>query len=585
MNGDKHYNLTVTDDNGKALTTTNVSTKHPDEIVRLMTLAGLAQAQAAQATQPQAEPESDCGCGGTVEIVDSVDEAEYEPTGPQDLDLDDFSKKTADSISRQKKFIQPSRGDNPLMYSSDEDDIYESLLAEFGKLEEAKNAYAVGMAAAEKETGDKPPLKKSTIKKAHADAAEKRKKMGPVTSKTLADINDKLGNTKKSRYVPPAERKAALNNAGFYYSGDKNSEGWNEFSNTNGQAYWIGLGRDGWKNTNGESGSNNDDSILKSLARIGNDKKKTEEVMGEGVDQEPMSSENYVLASPAGSSYVWLWKNVDGKATPVNQHLTTAEGGKLMRDHGIKWIRYGAQKYFDDLKNVNETWHSNMDKASKKAHKIAKAVQKNESTQKKSKKIDEARKVSKIAQVLNAYNATIERKNWVDYNPPGLGSWTRGDGSRYRDPGNVVAYFNPNDKEPVALFLDWLKNYPKTKSIGGVKDWYGSSKPREAYTLNGILFTISDIGRVQYGSTSRLRNSNVWSKTEAPVAEAPILGPKGDIHRAASADQSDREYIEQRQFKDKWKHENPGITWPGYDKAGFKSRYYKTESAQKKTLK
>jgi hypothetical protein len=91
-------------------------------------------------------------------------------------------------------------------------------------------------------------------------------------------------------------------------------------------------------------------------------------VMGEDVDQEPMSSENYVLASPAGSSYVWLWKNVDGKATPVKQHLTTSEGGKLMKDHGIKWIRYGAQKYFDDLKNVNETWHSNMDKASKKAH-------------------------------------------------------------------------------------------------------------------------------------------------------------------------------------------------------------------------
>ena len=91
-------------------------------------------------------------------------------------------------------------------------------------------------------------------------------------------------------------------------------------------------------------------------------------VMGEDADQEPMSSENYVLASPAGSSYVWLWKNVDGKATPVNQHLTTSEGGKLMRDHGIKWIRYGAQKYFDDLKNVNETWQSNMDKASKKAH-------------------------------------------------------------------------------------------------------------------------------------------------------------------------------------------------------------------------
>lgn len=238
MNGDKHYNLTVTDDNGKSLTTTNVSTKHPDEIVRLMTLAGLAQAQAAQ---PPVEQEPSCGCqdDGAVEIVDSVEEAEYEPTGPQDLDLDDFSKKTADSISRQRKRIQPSHGDNPLLYSLDEDDIYESLLSELTKLEEAqsmsdalkntlakaepgskldkkikahnnsvrygngdnendpsilkkaptgyhfdkkgyirlgegkaisekaKNPYAIGMAAAEKETGDKPPLKKSTINKAH----------------------------------------------------------------------------------------------------------------------------------------------------------------------------------------------------------------------------------------------------------------------------------------------------------------------------------------------------------------------------------------------------------------------------------
>jgi len=36
-------------------------------------------------------------------------------------------------------------------------------------------------------------------KKAQADAAEKRKKLGPVTSKTLADINDKLGNTNKNK--------------------------------------------------------------------------------------------------------------------------------------------------------------------------------------------------------------------------------------------------------------------------------------------------------------------------------------------------------------------------------------------------
>jgi len=58
-------------------------------------------------------------------------------------------------------------------------------------------------------------------------------------------------------------------------------------------------------------------------------------------------------------------------------------------------------------------------------------------------------------------------------------------------------------------------------------------------------------------------------ETTQPVNEAPLIGPEGNIHRAASADQSDREYIKQRMFKDKWKKENPGKKWPGYNKAGF----------------
>lgn len=128
---DKHYNLSTTEDNGKSLVTTNVSTKHPDEIVRLLTLAGL---EAAKAEQSGCGCGGSCGCGGeeVIAVVDEADpDAEYIGSGPQDLDIDDFSKKTADSISRQKKRIQPSKGDNPLEYSLDEDDIYESLMAEF----------------------------------------------------------------------------------------------------------------------------------------------------------------------------------------------------------------------------------------------------------------------------------------------------------------------------------------------------------------------------------------------------------------------------------------------------------------------
>ena len=60
------------------------------------------------------------------------------------------------------------------------------------------------------------------------------------------------------------------------------------------------------------------------------------------------------------------------------------------------------------------------------------------------------------------------------------------------------------------------------------------------------------------------------TKEEAELDEASLLGPQGAIHKQASADQSDREYIKQMTFKNAWKKKNPGKKWPGYEKAGFK---------------
>jgi len=61
------------------------------------------------------------------------------------------SKSTVNVLKREKTFTETE---------------YTSTLAE--KLaERARNEYAIGMAQAMKSTGDEPPLKKSTIKKAH----------------------------------------------------------------------------------------------------------------------------------------------------------------------------------------------------------------------------------------------------------------------------------------------------------------------------------------------------------------------------------------------------------------------------------
>ena len=79
--------------------------------------------------------DSSCGCG------ESIEENEYQPTPANDkLDLDDYSKKSGESNSKTKeKFRQSTfKSDNPLEYSLDENEIYESLMSEIEKVEEAK---------------------------------------------------------------------------------------------------------------------------------------------------------------------------------------------------------------------------------------------------------------------------------------------------------------------------------------------------------------------------------------------------------------------------------------------------------------
>ena len=85
-------------------------------------------------------------------------------------------------------------------------------------MEKAKNAYAVGMAAAEKATGDKPPLKKSTIKKAH-EIAKKVEKNEEVEEGFDADA--KVGDTFKTGTGGTATKTktGVKHTAGKNYSG------------------------------------------------------------------------------------------------------------------------------------------------------------------------------------------------------------------------------------------------------------------------------------------------------------------------------------------------------------------------------
>ena len=89
--------------------------------------------------------------------------------------------------------------------------------------EQAKNPYAIGMAAAMKSTGDKPPLKKSTITKAHdiAKSIEKDQKEENEYQKLFKKELEKSGKSIAS--MSDSEKKDFFNKIDKMYKG-KNEE-------------------------------------------------------------------------------------------------------------------------------------------------------------------------------------------------------------------------------------------------------------------------------------------------------------------------------------------------------------------------
>ena len=160
----KKYTLTTSEE---------TVTEHPEEIIRLMKLAGLENAQ----------------------VVAEDDEWANTPDGSpgpnDDLDLDDFSKKSPESIAKQKKTIQPTLGDNPLEYSLDENEIHEELTKEFDKTEEVTEELTAGQKklpdglqkAILAKQGKKEPTEEST----EESTEEKEEKVEEVTEEVAEE--------------------------------------------------------------------------------------------------------------------------------------------------------------------------------------------------------------------------------------------------------------------------------------------------------------------------------------------------------------------------------------------------------------
>jgi hypothetical protein len=132
----------------------------------------------------------DCSCGGNCgadcdcENCSKTEETFANEPEEKIQDTDTLVNFHSGGLNRQKQtFPKVAGGDNPMQKTTE--DLAGSLRAQYESFKEAyqqeakkaKNPYAIGMAQAMKSTGDTPPLKKSTITKAHdiAKSVEKGK--------------------------------------------------------------------------------------------------------------------------------------------------------------------------------------------------------------------------------------------------------------------------------------------------------------------------------------------------------------------------------------------------------------------------
>jgi len=135
--------------------------------------------------------DDNCSCGGNCgadcncEGCGKTDETFANEPNTKTQDTDTLVNFHSGGLNRQKQtFPKVAGGDNPMQPAKE--DLSDSLRKQYAEFKanyqaavneakKAKSPYAVGMAQAMKATGDKPPLKKATIKKAH-DIAKAVKK-------------------------------------------------------------------------------------------------------------------------------------------------------------------------------------------------------------------------------------------------------------------------------------------------------------------------------------------------------------------------------------------------------------------------
>ncbi len=158
--------------------------------------------------------------------------------------------------------------------------------------------------------------------------------------------------------------------------------------------------------------------------------------------------------------------------------------------------------------------------------------------------INESPAVDLIRSLISEFNKQMSGSPYypMDYKNPGMRMWTRGDGSRYKDPGYIFIDrdLKPEDQpkwhkaKAVEKFWKFLESKGARK-IGDVSGEFGSDPHSPAVVLNKLIFVFN--GRsIAWGSTSRLKNSSVWRQKQQGMAEGLDDDDTNDYYAGYYAD-------------------------------------------------
>ena len=164
------------------------------------------------------------------------------------------------------------------------------------------------------------------------------------------------------------------------------------------------------------------------------------------------------------------------------------------------------------------------------AHWMSTQLAKNESAAEGT--VTEAAGYDVIRALISEFNTQMSGSPYypMDYKSPGMRMWTRGDGSKYKDPGYVFIDrdLKPEDipkwKNANAIEKFWQFLAQKgARKIGDVSGEFGSDPHSPAVVLGKLIFVYNRHG-IAWGSTSRLKNSSVWrqKKVEGAMDETIV---------------------------------------------------------------